>query len=119
MAMTQSEIVSQINRFALHAMDIGPAPDVKALADLSLQEMLDAVRQIERDNDAAREKGIATNTAFNTQIVPDDRLTAAVYTWMHYCAPAYHDVGDEDDAIVHLKIGNARYGLIKWARAEK
>jgi hypothetical protein len=119
MAMTQSEIVSQINRFALHSMDIGPAPDVKALADLSLQDMLDAVRQIERDNAAAREKGIATNTAFDTQIVPDDRLTAAVYTWLHYCAPDYHDAGDDDDAIVHLKIGRTRHGLIKWARTEK
>ena len=25
-----------------------------------------------------------------------DRLTAAVYTWLHYCAPGHHDVGDHD-----------------------
>ncbi len=111
MAITQSEIVSQINRFAIYGMGIGEPPDIAKLKDLSLQDMLDAVRQVERDNVPAFQGG-----GGEFQVVPDDRLTAAVYTFLHYCVPPYHDRDDLDDAIVHLRIGNTRHGLIKWAR---
>lgn len=118
MFLTQSQIVSEINAFGLYSIGVGREPDPAKLKDLSLQDMLDAVRQIERDNEAARAKGIATNTSFDIQIVPDDRLTAAVYSLLHYSLPPYRNVADDDDAIVHLKIGGVRYGLIAWAREE-
>lgn len=112
--LTQSQIVSQIVQFGL--TDILPTtPDIAALSKLSLQDMLDAVRAVERDNDAAQ----PVNGVKSLSVVPSDRLTAAVYTWLHYCAPGHHDVGDHDDAILHLVVGNARHGLIKWAREAK
>jgi len=86
-------------------------PDIAKLAPLSLQDMLDAVRQVERDNAPRNDDGSRT-----FQVVPDDRLTAAVYAWLHYCAPGHHDEGDHDDAIVHLTIDGVTHGLVKWAR---
>lgn len=110
--LTQSEIVSEIVGFGLHGMGIGQPPNIEALGKLSLQDMLDAVRQVERDNEAVKARG----GTYSFQVVPDDRLTAAVYTWLHYCGPGNHDAGDPDDAILHLKVGDTRHGLVKWAR---
>lgn len=112
--LTQSQIVDEIVKFGLAGMCVGDQPDVAKLMPLSLQEMLDAVRQVERDNKAA--PSIDGGRTF--QIVPDDRLTAAVFTWLHYCAPGQHDVGDDDDSVVHLSIDGNIHGLVKWARRE-
>ena len=112
MAITQSQIASEIVKFSMHSMGVGNPPDIEKLKPLSLQEMLDAVRQVERDNEAA--PTIAGTRTFS--VVPDDRLTAAVYTWLHFCAPGLHDVGDHDDSVVHLIIGGNIHGLVKYAR---
>lgn len=113
MFLTQSQIVSEINMLALHTMGVSERlPDLDKLKALSLQDMLDAVRQVERDNAAANSVGGSRTF----QVVPDDRLTAAVYTWLHYCAPGYHDPGDDDDAIVCLRIDGSIHGLVKYAR---
>lgn len=110
--ITQSEIVAEIIRFGMHDIGVGEKPDFKKLQPLSLQDMLDAVRQAERDNAGAR----SVDGTRTFQVVPDDRLTAAVYAWLHYCAPGNHDEGDDDDAIVHLTIDGVTHGLVKWAR---
>lgn len=111
--LTQSEIVSEIVKFDLVGVVPGAKPSIEKLRDLSLQEMLDAVRQVERDN--ARAEPDANGSRYFS-VVPDDRLVAAVYTWLHYCAPGYHDPGDDDDAIVHCTVGGHVHGLIKWVR---
>lgn len=110
--LTQSEIVAQIVMFGLSGI-VDVRPDFERLRHLSLQEMLDAVRQAERDN-ARAEPDADGSKSFS--VVPDDRLVAAVYTWLHYCAPGYHDPGDDDDAIVHYTVGGHVHGLIKWVR---
>lgn len=114
MFLTQSEIVSQINAFVLCAMGVGAAPNIDTMKALSLQDMLDAVRQVERDNAAAKNRTPGGGWEF--QVVPDDRLTAAVYAWLHYCAPGQHDADDDDDAIVALRINGTVHGLVKYAR---
>jgi hypothetical protein len=110
--LTQRQIVSEIVKFSMNGMGIGKAPDIEKIKSLSLQDMLDAVRQVERDN--ADSPTIDGTRSFS--LVPDDRLVAAVYTWLHYVAPGLHDVGSPDDSIVHLIIGGNIHGLVKYAR---
>ena len=112
MFLSDDDIVTEICRFQFSEMGIGPAPDIEKLKQVSLRQMLDAAHAIERQN--AEAKAVDGTRTFS--VVPDDRLVAAVYTWLHYCAPGYHDVGDGDDSIVHIKIDSNIHGLIKWAR---
>ena len=115
MTIPQGDIVAEIVKFGMVGLFPGaPEPNLEKLKTLSLQDMLDAVRQVERDNAAAA--SVDGKRTFS--VVPDDRLTATVFTFLNYCGPGQHDVGDDDDAILHLKIGDARHGLIKWARHE-
>lgn len=72
-------ICNAINLFAMEAMGIGKA-DVEPLRDLTLREMLDAVETVERYN--ARPK--MTGQSYSLHMVPAERLTAAVYTLMHF-----------------------------------
>lgn len=110
-------IVHAINLFALDGMGIGvdrARPDV--IADLSLQDMLDAVRTVERWNARPKMMGVG----YSQSMVPDDRLTAAVYTLIHF--HDQHAIGDADgdhipvqftaqhwgDKVVHFLLVGAR-----------
>lgn len=77
------KIVAAINSFAMAPMGLGEAKP-KDLNGISLREMLAAVDVVERYNDRPRMSGVGTTIC----MVPDDRLTAAVYTLLHY---AGHD----------------------------
>jgi len=65
--------------------------DFATLVDMSLREMLEAVAVVEARNKAAEAVEGTTTIYF----VPDDRLTAAVYTFMHFYPQFPSDSGDE------------------------
>lgn len=90
-------IVHAINTFALDGIGLAHA-DPKPLADLSLQEMLDAVRIVERYNERPRMLGVGNSLT----MVPADRLIAAVYTLINFYNPSAHDGDDGDDIPVRF-----------------
>lgn len=81
-------IVAAINSFVYESMGLGTAHP-KPLAELTLREMLDAVDAVKAWN------GRPDRTS--AHMVPDDRLTAAVYAWLHYSGTtrAFEPDGDE------------------------
>ena len=78
-----ADICSAINLFALEGIGLGGRADPKLLRDLSLQDMLDAVQMIKIWNDRPR----MIETSHSIRVVPDDRLTAAVYALIHFHNP--------------------------------
>jgi hypothetical protein len=74
-----SEIVAGINSLAMSAMDFCDG-DIRAIKDLSLRQMLDAVEVVERYN----RKPIPLGTTHHSYMVPAERLTAAAYTLIHF-----------------------------------
>lgn len=96
-----SDIVAAINSFAFESEGIEKKADIKTLENLSLSEMLSAVAVVNAMNDEESKKS-GTRTIY---IVPDDRLTAAVYTFLHFY-PAYADNDGSGDEFI-LKIADA------------
>lgn len=90
-----SDICARINAFAIETMGLGclGRADPKSVDCLSLQDMLDAVRVVKRFNARPKMYGVGASC----HMVPDDRLTAAVYTLINF-----HDsraTGQDDDDI--------------------
>ena len=111
-----ADICSAINLFALEGIGLGGRADPKLLRDLSLQDMLDAVQMIKIWNDRPR----MIETSHSIRVVPDDRLTAAVYALIHfhnpYAAGAYQDEVPAQftlrrfgDDITHFLLVGGRY----------
>lgn len=88
------EIVAAINRFALETIGIAQvsSADRDLLLDLSLREMLAAVDEINVENDKPAPPGQSKIIT----VVPDDRLTSAVYTLLHWRLRPF----DEDDDVL-------------------
>lgn len=82
-------------------------PDVALLRECSLREMLDAVDFVRLDNETKP----ATNGTRSLSLVPDERLTAAVYTLLHFPLDR-----DDDDLIVGLPEGGRIHLLITATR---
>lgn len=83
-----TSIVAAINSFCYETMGLRTA-EPKPLAELSLREMIDAVDAVKAWN--------ARPNRTSAHMVPDDRLTAAVYCWLHYSGTrrAFEPAGDE------------------------
>jgi hypothetical protein len=105
------QIVSAINSVALEDMGVGTA-DLSTLDGVSLLEMIEASRALENDN-KAQPKDNGTRSFW---IIPDDRLVAAVYAWMHYAAPAYHRPFEEDTAVVVVRVAGHAHALVVCSR---
>lgn len=73
------DICAAINAFAMAAMGLGNA-NPKAVADLSLRDMLDALDTVERWNDRPKMEGVG----YSMCMVPAERLIAAVYTLVNF-----------------------------------
>lgn len=84
-------------------------PDIKLLRQASLREMLDAVDFVKLDNDTKPADANGTRTH---SMVPDPRLTAAVYTALHYSVGPNEDddlvVGYPEGGRIHLLIAAVR-----------
>jgi hypothetical protein len=95
---------------------------IKLLQSVSLADMLAAKQQVERDNKEARAaadvrmRATGSSGSYSFSMIPDDRLIAAIYTWLHYAAPIHHQVGDGDESCLTLRINGSLHGLIVWAR---
>lgn len=74
------DICHAINLFAMEGMGFGAKADVEPLRDLTLREMLDAVDMVEAWNDRPKMNGFG----YTCCMVPAERLTAAVYTLLHF-----------------------------------
>lgn len=96
-------ICAAISTFALDQMGLAKA-DPSPLRELSLQDMIDAVRTVECWNERPR----MLDVSYSMSVVPDDRLTAAVYTLIHYHNP--RSIGDEDDDEVPVRFTERRWG---------
>lgn len=86
------DVCASINAFALATMGIG-TPDPKAVADLSLRDMLDALETVERYNDRPK----MMTVPHSLYMVPAERLIAAVYTLVNF---RLRPQDGEQDAIV-------------------
>ncbi|MDR6953836.1 hypothetical protein J2X65_003199 [Ancylobacter sp. 3268] len=94
------EIVAAINARSL--VTIGIDQPLGSLSGVTLQEMIEAKAAVERENNAAVEAAKAKGGGYSINLVPDDRLIAAVYTLHHYtprhdailCVPVDHFLGD-------------------------
>lgn len=105
------EIVAAINSFAMAELGIGTA-NIAALKDVSLLEMIEASRALENDNKQAE----SVNGSKSFWVVPDDRLIAAVYAWMHYAAPPSHRPFEGDTAIVVARVAGHAHALVVCSR---
>lgn len=94
-------ICAAINAFALEEFGLAVASPTD-LFHLSLQDMLDAVRMVERWN----ARPVMLGEAGSCCLVPDDRLTAAVYTLLHFKA---RSTGADDDSIP-VRFRETRWG---------
>jgi hypothetical protein len=83
-------------------------PDIALLRSLELREMLDAVDFVKLDNDTKP----AVDGKRSFSLVPDPRLTAAVYTLLHYSVGPHEAddlvAGYADGGRVHLLITGVR-----------
>lgn len=91
-----SNICAAIISFGFEAMGLRIA-DAEPLSNLSIQDMLDAARVVEAWNDRPRMYGASSSSL----MVPDDRLTAAVYTLLHYHEPDA-TTSDMDEIVVRF-----------------
>jgi hypothetical protein len=109
------EIVQAINSFGLATLDLAVA-DAKPLENVSLMEMCEAA-QFVRDHDDAKDRDGDGCKSFS--LVPDDRLTSAVYTLIHHTHDSMLDK-DDDYIPVMMKgrslIGNVTFFLAIGAR---
>lgn len=101
------EICGAINSFALASLGLKECQAEK-LAGLSLQQMLDAVREVEKWNS----RTVPDGEAKSLTMVPDDRLTSAVYTMLHYMP----DEDDGDEPIINWRDGRLVYALVPIVR---
>lgn len=87
-------VVHAINSFALEVMDLAKAkPDL--IQDLSLRELLGAVDLVEAWNQCPFQEGQYREIF----MVPADRLTAAVYTLLHF---RLHSPSDDQDLLARF-----------------
>jgi hypothetical protein len=95
-------IVHAINCGAYAAMGLDDHEIPAWLSGICLREMLDAVDAVESENNAATSKDGATTFT----VVPDPRLTAAVYALIHHDLDA--DLiaiqGDKAICVVRIKV---------------
>lgn len=96
-------ICSAINAFGLEELGLAKA-DPKAIADLSLRDMLDALETVERWN----RRPHTTGGNRWTSMVPAERLTASVYTLVHFCNRA--SCGQSSDDHVPVRFTTRRWG---------
>lgn len=94
------DICAAINAFAMAAMGIGNASP-KAVQDLSLRDMLDALDTVERWNDRPKMEGVG----YSMCMVPAERLIAAVYTLVNF--PLRPQDGNQD---LIVRFDNQRWG---------
>lgn len=78
------EIVRAINARAFVTM--GMADELASLEGVSLAQMLEAVRMISNANAARRAAAAVNGGGVTIDVIPDDRLVAAVYAIHHYPA---------------------------------
>lgn len=78
------EIVRAINARAFVTM--GMADELASLEGVSLAQMLEAVRMISNANAARRAAAAINGGGFTIDVIPGDRLIAAVYAIQHYPA---------------------------------
>lgn len=94
-------VCAAINAFALEEFGLATARPAD-LIDVSLQDMLDCVRLVERWNARPKMYGVS----YETIMVPDDRLTAAVYTLLHFKSRS----ADKDDDSIPVRYREKRWG---------
>lgn len=103
------EVVGAINAacfIRVGVYDGGPDP-FAPLKGLSLADMLQAVEVVKAENEGrqAAAKNDAASPGVSLFMTPDDRLTAAVYTMLHY--------DPDPDPIVHEPIPEKGSGAVK------
>ncbi len=108
-------IMSAVCDFSLAELGLADvtAAHLDLLRPLDLADFLAAKAVVERFN--ARRVPAGASKSF--RVVPDDRLIAAVYTWLHYCAG--RDVGDPDESIVRADQGEQRHFLFAVSRTTR
>lgn len=89
-----ASIAHAINAFALETMGLAKA-DESQLRDLSLRDLLDAVATVEQWNEMPSQDGVSRSI----YMVPAERLTAAVYTLIHF---RLRPQDETDDLIVRM-----------------
>lgn len=97
------DICHAVNAFAMEAMGLGKA-DPKAVADLSLRDMLDALETVKRWNRRPHMDGVS----YSTSMVPAERLIAAVFTLVNFADPS--PCGDKDDDHMAVRFTQRRWG---------
>lgn len=85
-----SAITASIVRCRLHSMGIGTAPDLDLLRRTSLADMVQANAVVVAEN-ARRTREKVLGQQISHQVTADDRLTAAVYTALHFDAEDQHE----------------------------
>lgn len=93
-------IVAAINSFLLVGVIQDHKVDFASLKNLSLFDMLAAVEAVNARNDAESKK----EGAHTIHLVPDDRLTAAVYAFLHFM-PDYTGP-DGDEIVLRVPLGD-------------
>jgi hypothetical protein len=98
------DVVSAICAFGMEEF-VPNRASASALQEMSLQQMLDAVRLVERYN----RRPVTLNRRQSFCAVPADRLTAAVYALLGY-RPR---VADKDEDTIPVRFSQRRWGQLE------
>jgi hypothetical protein len=98
---------------AMETMDVARTSraDLDLLRTASLAELVEAVRLAEVYNGRPQ-----TTPYREITVVVDDRLVAAIYAFLHYAVPPYHDPDARDEPVVRMAVGDHVHFIVRGSR---